>query len=222
MISVLTGRKVSSPMCKVTKARPMPRWRRLKSKSGVKCSPAVERGDRSLDAAVNSLVALRVVQRLVDVGRQGHLTDFVQPFVNRPAKGDRPAASRQLRLDGRHDRRLHRSRCFECHAHARPQPFSADQAFPSALRQRVQQENLDLGTAGLAAMEPRRNNPAVVGHQQVARPEIVAHVAKDAMLDLAGVAVHHQQPRGSPAARSASVRCVLGGGGSRSRRFSWG
>ena len=62
----------------------------------------------------------------------------------------------------------------------------------------MQQENLDLGTAGLAAIEPRRNNPAVVGHQQIARPEILANVTKDAVLDLAGLALHDQQTRGIP------------------------
>ena len=180
-------------------------------------------GDRTLDAAVDGLVALRVGQRLVDVGWQGHLPGFVQPFATGRLKATSRLPRRQLCLDGRHDRRLHRGRCFECNAHARPQPFSAHQAFPPALRQRVQQENLDLGTAGLAAMQPRRNHPAVVGHQQIARPQIVDDVAKDAMLDRP-VSWRDAPPAAAkhPAARSASARCARGGGGSRSRRFSWG
>jgi hypothetical protein len=45
------------------------------------------------------------------------------------------------------------------------------------------------------AVQPRRNHPAVVGHQQIARPQIVDDVGEAAVLQQAAVALHHQQPR---------------------------
>ena len=47
-------------------------------------------------------------------------------------------------------------------------------------------------------MESRRDHPAVVGHQQIARPEILANVTEDTMLDLTGLALHDEQTRGIP------------------------
>jgi hypothetical protein len=45
-------------------------------------------------------------------------------------------------------------------------------------------------------MQPRRDHPAVVAHQQVARPQVLADVSEGAVLKLSGAPVHDQQAGG--------------------------
>lgn len=83
-----------------------------------------------------------------------------------------------------------------------PQPFTLSQA-SARLEQHLpaivgglEKERLDLSTRHPPAVEAGRDDARVVQHQAVAAVEIVADVAKYAMLDRARSAINHQQPRG--------------------------
>ncbi len=104
-----TGAKVPKPTCKVSGATAMSRAARAASRSGVKCRPAVGRGDRAGIARVHGLVALAIVGigagRPLDVGRQRHVAEAIEQRERRVARG-------RLELD--QDRAVVAARATRC------------------------------------------------------------------------------------------------------------
>ena len=116
-------------------------------------------------AGVDGLVALGVVQWLVDVGGKGDLPHLLQPGLNRLLELNEPSAgggdgyrsSMQLSPFLANGQRS---------AHSHPPP--ADQRLPDALPPFGQQQELHLASGGhLTGQEPGGDDPAFVGHQKI-------------------------------------------------------
>src|SRR5262245_4017126 len=140
------------------------------------------RGGRAELAGIHGLVALRVVEGLVDVGRKRRLARGLALEL------EQPAAVCQ-RLDEPHGAEL------------LPLPQAsrrADEAFPDAVRpQSLDEQHLDRAAGRPTEAKPRRDDPRVVDHRQLA-PEDVRQVAKRPMLDSTALAPIHEEPRRIP------------------------
>ena len=146
-------------------------------------------------ARVNGLVALRVIQRPVNVRRQRHLPDTIQIRRDGFREDQRALAA----LAGLDDLRKERNRSLALHqlqATAHPRPRAAHQRAPPILAQVPQEQQLHFAAARqLAPEQARRNDAALVGDQQVAGAQICANLTEDTVLQRARIAVHDQEPR---------------------------
>ena len=74
---------------------------------------------------------------------------------------------------------------------------------------RADEKQLDLAAAFLAHQQAGREDPGIVEHQHVAGLQVAAQLVEARMLDRAGLAVDHLQPR-LVAARQRLLRNQLG------------
>ncbi len=144
----------------------------------------------------------------MDVWRQRHRSRLAEQPGHVAAIGEPhgPAAVREALPD------LHARRPgSDLHDRARTYPAARPhQRFPRPALTRAQQQDLHT-TAGHdpATAKPRRNHARVVQDQHVAGVQILADVAKDAVGEAPGGAVHNQQP-GSVARRGRLLGDELG------------
>ena len=91
-------------MWRVTNARLTPRFAQRQHQLRREVQTRGGGRHRSLDPAVDRLVAFGVGQRLVDIGRQRHLAGVPQPLLHRRIERDDAAAILSFGEDGRCDR----------------------------------------------------------------------------------------------------------------------
>ncbi len=151
-------------------------------------------------AGEHGLVAVRIGQRLVDVGRQRHLAEVgqhVELVVGLVVQGDEPpavVAQHRSHLDGQGPavlRALNSEERPDGHA-----PTGAHQRLPPAFGPTFEQEHLHGAAGVLAQVQPGGDHPGVVDHEQVAGVEQVGQVGHGAVLDRSGRPVVHQEPGG--------------------------
>ncbi len=126
----------------------------------------------------DGLIALWVVQLLVDVGRKRRLS-------GRLALQRDPPASLPERLE-----QLHRSQTLPRAQLAR----GTRQRLPLAAAERLDQKHLDLAARGPAQMQPRRDDTGVVHHHQLA-VQLLGQLAEAALAHLPARALVHEQAR---------------------------
>src|SRR5581483_2451317 len=163
------------------------------------------RGHRPGRAGVHRLVALGVEEGPGDVGREGHLAQAGQ-LGRVGQQAHQPAAALQhlAHLDGRAvpGGQQHRARG---HLLA-----GANQRLPAPAHG-FEEEHLHHPARGLAQVEPGREDPGVVRHQEVAGLEEVRQVPHVPVLDGAVIRRHQQ------AGRVPRFDRLLGRGGKRQR-----
>ena len=195
--SSCTGRKVSRPTCRVTCSTCSPKRRQPRQRLRGEVQAGRGRRRRALDAAIDGLVALRVVQALVDVGWQRHLTEIGQPVGGVSREVDDASAGLRLAFDPR------RRPIGDAIAVGDPQgrawagTAAAHQRLPAPIRQAAQQQQLDVPAAlALARPDARGQHASAVEHQHVARPQVARKVAEAAVLDRPALAVQHEHAAG--------------------------
>src|SRR5690606_38079213 len=117
-----------------------------------------------LDAGIDSLVALGVGQRFVDVRGQGYLADDAKQRPQRLVKLHDTLRTLALfdddALDGCAILPLEREACPLTHA------SPADDTAPGAVLDAAQQQQFDLAASvGFVAVQPRRDDPRLVENQ---------------------------------------------------------
>ena len=151
------------------------------------------RGSGAELMAVDCLIALLVLQFLGDIGRQGHLTDFVEGREEALAavEVDNPVAV--VLYPG--DLRVQQS-AAEGEASAFTGFFAGfAERLPAVAADLLQKQEFH-ACAGfvLDAVNPRRKHARVIGDNQVALVQIVDNIIEVLMLNSAGFPVKHQQP----------------------------
>jgi hypothetical protein len=174
---------------------------------------------RTGNARVDGLIALRIRQRLMNIGRQRHAPYLLdKPGNRRRLALSLSMESQELRCQLEADKtapRLGTAQHLALQARRQPshpifaeedaRPFAQtppgpDQSLPG-VRAQVgplgQQQHLNR-SAGLLtpAKQTRRDHAALVGDQQIARPQIVANIAKVAVLQGPRGPMDHEQARG--------------------------
>ena len=155
-------------------------------------------GGGAVDFGVDGLIALAVLELLLDVGGQGHLAQLLQHLQKNAliVEAHQPVATGRLRL--------HRG------GEAAPVPKDhlgpglqlpprAYQTLPQAVPLVGEEEDLTGPAPGQpVADEPGGEHPGVVQHQAVSRTEELGQVVKVVVGDGPGLLVQGQQPGGVP------------------------
>ena len=146
---------------------------------GREVEPGRRRGGRARLARENRLIALRVVELLVDVGRQAAPRPRGSPSS---AIRQRPSPERLEQLD-------------------RPQPLPGAELagrtrerLPLPAAERLEQEHLHLAAGRLAQPQSRRHDAGVVDHHQLA-VQLLGELAEAALADLSARPLEDEQPR---------------------------
>ena len=149
-------------------------------------------------ARIHRLIALRVVQGLMNVRRQGHLPDAVEIRLDGLREHHRALAAFPARLHLSVEREgLVTPQQLHVASHARAR--STHERPPTVLAQVPQQQNFDFATAGrLPPKQPRRDDAALIGDEQIAGMKVVPQLPEAAMFQRTGVAVNDEQPRAVP------------------------
>ena len=156
------------------------------------------RGGGAGVTGIHCLIAFRVPQLLLDIGRQGHLPQAFQDLQENaiPGKADQASPRLQLFLHGSRQRAVAEA---QLHALADPPP-RADQALPEAVPPVGEQQDLADAPAGEAfSHQAGRNHPGVVHHQAVAAAEVVRQIGEAAVLQAVRPPVQHHEPGAVPA-----------------------
>ena len=155
--------------------------------------PRCGRRRRAVDLGVHRLIALLILQLLLDVRRQGHLAQSFQHLQEDPFIRElyQPVAIGQL---VHHLRRQFTA--AENDLCALPQLLPrTDKALPHIVAPVDKQQNFAGPTAGHPmAQQPCRQHPGVVQDQAVARTQILRQIVKMPVLYCPRFLVQHQQP----------------------------
>ena len=155
-------------------------------------------GGGAVDLGVDGLIPLIVLKLLLDVGRQRHLAQLLQYLQEDPlvveAHQTVPAGCLRLHRGGE-------ASLAEGHLGPRLQlPARADQALPESVPLVGQQQHLTGASPGEpVADQPGWQDPGVVQHQAVPRPQQLGQLIKVPVGDLPGALVQGQQSGGVPA-----------------------
>ena len=150
------------------------------------------RGGGAVDAGIDGLIPFLILQLLLDIGGQGHLSKLAQDLQE-----DALIAEADLFLavvQGFHDLGGELS-VAEAELRAdRGLPARARQAFPDVAAGILEQKDLHSPAAGNAvAHQTGRKDAGIVQNQRVAGLEIVDHVVKMPVLDLSALPAENQQ-----------------------------
>ena len=166
-------------------------------------------GGAAVDLGVDGLVALPVLQLLLDVGGQGHFSQSVQHLQKNALvlEMHQPVAAGQLFGDLGGELPI-----SEGDTGAGAQFLTGPhQTFPRVLTPVNEQQDL----TGSAAGEPMtqqsgRENTGVIEDQTVAGPQIVRQIVEVAMFPCTGILIQHQQAGGIPPGNGGLGNKLLG------------
>src|SRR5579885_1136611 len=175
---------------------------------GCKVQASRGSGGGANDARIDGLVALRIIQGLVNIRRQRHAPKLLDQFANSRLRslaclrGEAYHASTSLRAPENLSLEPG-GLVFAAKEYARPFAQAATwphQRLPD-IRPKIwplgQQENLNVAAGFSAtAQQACRNDAALVGNQQVTGTQIVANIAKMTMGERAGCTIDYEQARG--------------------------
>ena len=147
-------------------------------------------------AAVDSVVAVLVLELLGDVGRERHLTYAVEDIEEIPLEREADKAVSLVHdveyLSGKPLREIDDRAGLEALS-------GVHQGLPFGEAQTLEQQELNVGAgAALDAVYTRRENLAVVHYKQVAGVQVVSDVVEVPVAYLAGGAVDCHQPGAVP------------------------
>ena len=154
-------------------------------------------GGAAVDLGVDGLVALPVLQLLLNVGGEGHFPQSVQHLQKNALvlEMHQPVAAGQLLGDLGGELPI-----SEGDTGAGAQLLTGPhQTFPRVLTPVNEQQDLTGSAAGEPmTQQPGRENTGVIEDQTVAGPQIVRQIVEVAMHPCAGILIQHQQAGGIP------------------------
>ena len=154
-------------------------------------------GGGAVDLGIDGLIPLRVLELLLDVGRQGHFPQALQHLQEDALVVEANQLVAVLQS------LLHRGRQGPV-AKGEGGPLLGlaarlRQALPEAVALVPEQQHLHRALGGLPmAQQPGRQHPGVVQHQTVAGIEIVQNLIEMMVADLPGLPVQGHQPGAVP------------------------
>ncbi len=147
------------------------------------------RGGRARLACIDRLVAFGVFQGCMNIRWQGNIPDLWKKRLDGFLKPDQAFRAIQYLYDFGLRAVLHAQ--FSAYT----QTLAAYQCLPIQAIPTAKKQQLDPPSGYFSSVDAGRDDARLVQNQQIARTQIFADLPKDTVLDLAGVAMQHQQAR---------------------------